>query len=136
MELKSLKIARNCMWLVLSEQKKENALTVMVKEAKKDIEGCIKLLDERIEKLEKENAEIEGTGWTFPIMIDAEYSLEYLAKKKMTKKNDLFLFLKKQLEQIKEQIKSRSYNKEDLAEQVVLWDLYTEIFNKIFYRMK
>ena len=49
----------------------------------------------------------------------------------MTKKNDLFLFLKKQLEQIKEQIKSRSYNKEDLAEQVVLWDLYTEIFNKI-----
>jgi len=83
MELKSLKIARNCMWLVLSEQKKENALTVMVKEAKKDIEECIKLLDERIEKLEEmDTTDIMGTGWTFPIMIDAEYSLEYLAKKK------------------------------------------------------
>ena len=71
------------MWLVLSEQKKENALTVMVKEAKKDIEECIKLLDERIEKLEEmDTTDIMGTGWTFPIMIDAEYSLEYLAKKK------------------------------------------------------
>ena len=51
------------------------------------------------------------------------------------KKDDLFLFLEEQLERIKGQIKSRNYGS-DLAEQVVLWDLYTEIFNKIFYGMK
>ena len=53
----------------------------------------------------------------------------------MAKKNDLFPFLNEQLERIKEQIKNRDYGS-DLAEQVVLWDLYTEIFNKIFYGMK
>jgi len=89
MELKSLKLAlkvlevclirhnRNVCYYGNDEAYKEAS------EAKEDIEECVKVIDERIEKLEEmDTTDIMGTGWTFPIMIDAEYSLEYLAKKK------------------------------------------------------
>ena len=41
--------------------------------------------------------------------------------------NDLSLFLWEQLKRVKEQIKSRNYGS-DLDEQVILWDLYEEIY--------
>ncbi len=45
----------------------------------------------------------------------------------MAKKKDLSIFLKGQLEQVKEQIKSRNYDS-DIDEQMILWDLYQIIF--------
>ena len=82
MKLKSLKMARNCISLVLSEnKKKDNILIDMGKEAEQDIMECIVSIEDRIEKLEKANTEVEGTGWSFPIIIDTEHSPEYLRKK-------------------------------------------------------
>jgi len=48
----------------------------------------------------------------------------------MPKENDLLLFLKEQLEHVKNRIKGRNYSS-DLDEQVVLWDLYELILNNI-----
>ena len=88
MKLKSLKLALKVLDVCLIRHKaqvcyygNDEAYDIAIK-AKKDIEDCVKSLEERIEKLEKvDNINVEGTGWSFPIIIDAEHSLEYLRKK-------------------------------------------------------
>ena len=46
MKLKSLKVARNCMSLVLKKNKQSNILTDMIKGAIQDIIHCIIVLNE------------------------------------------------------------------------------------------
>ena len=50
----------------------------------------------------------------------------------MSVKKDLCLFLKEQLEGVKEQIKIRDYSEDNIDEQAILWNLY----NKISYLLR
>jgi len=88
MKLKSLKLALKVFDVCLKKHKhlincaKDDEDYNIGMEAYKDIKRCVNLLEKQIKELEEmDTTDIMGTGWTFPIMIDAEYSMEYLKKK-------------------------------------------------------